>query len=128
MKYRLTTEADANITDILRTTKKLFGSHQVQIHSRIISDGINMVADAPYRPATTAREDIRNGIRSLHLELVSKRRHSASHLIYFKEVQDAKGEKEIVIIGVLHEHMETRRRLIKALRNSENDHPQSPRK
>ncbi|UXN59496.1 type II toxin-antitoxin system RelE/ParE family toxin [Phyllobacterium zundukense] len=128
MKYRLTREADAHITDILRTTKNLFGAKQVQIYSKIISDGINLIADEPYRPSTTAREDLRDGVRSLHLELVSKRRHSASHLIYFKEVQDTEGEKEVVILGVLHEHMEPRRRLIQALRSNEDDDPHSPKR
>ncbi len=74
MKYRLTREADAHITEILRTTNKLFGAKQVQTYSKIISDGIKMIADDPHRPSTTAREDLRDGVRSLHLELVSKRR------------------------------------------------------
>ena len=54
MKYRLTREADAHITEILRTTNKLFGAKQVQTYSKIISDGIKMIADDPHRPSTTA--------------------------------------------------------------------------
>lgn len=120
MKYRLTKEADTHIAGILRTTKKLFGPGQVRIYSRIIADGIKMIAEDPLRPSSFARDDLRKGVRSFHLELVSRRRHSASHILYFMIARNANGEDEVIVIAVLHERMEPRRRLGLALRGSEN--------
>jgi hypothetical protein len=53
----------------------------------------------------------------LHLELVTRRRRSASHMIYFMEMREADGDPTVVVIGVLHEKMEPKRRLNQALRS-----------
>jgi len=82
----LTKEAEADIVRILRRTKK-FGVVQVSTYAKIIEGGIAMIADNPVRPSSVDRSDLRAGVRSFHLELVTRRRHSASHMIYFKEMR-----------------------------------------
>jgi len=116
---RLTKEAEADIVRILRRTKKLFGVVQVSTYAKIIEGGIAMIADNPVRPSSVDRSDLRAGVRSFHLELVTRRRHSASHMIYFKEMRSASEDTEVVVIGVLSEAMEPKRRLNKALRGLE---------
>jgi toxin ParE1/3/4 len=118
---RLTKEAEADIARILRRTKKLFGPVQVSTYAKMIEGGIAMIADDPVRPSSVDRSDLRPGIRSFHLELVTRRRHSASHMIYFKEMRYADGDSEVVVIGVLSESMEPKRRLNKALRGLETE-------
>jgi toxin ParE1/3/4 len=117
VKYRLTKEAQADIASILRRTKKLFGPLQVSIYAKIIEGGIAMIAADPARPSIIERNDLRPGVRSLHLELVTRRRRSASHMIYFMEMREADGDPTVIVIGVLHEKMEPKRRLNQALRS-----------
>ena len=117
MRHRLTREADADITRILKNTKKLFGKRQVPIYADIIERGIAMIAENPSRPSFTERDGIRPGVKSMHLELVKNRRKSASHLIYFKETQAPDGKPEVIIIGVVHENMVPKRKLGMVLRN-----------
>lgn len=126
MKYRLTREADADIARILRQTRDLFGREQVLAYARIIERGIAMVAEDPARASSVDRTSIRPGVKSLHLELVERRRRSASHLIYFTESRDPDGEREVVIIGVLHEKMLPKRKLAVVLRGLEDTAPEKP--
>ncbi len=124
MRLRLTAEADADIVRALRQTRKLFGTRQVAVYADIIDRGVAMVAENPSRPSSMQRSDIREGVKSFHLELVTRRRHSASHLLYFKEMKASDGVSEVVVIGVLHERMEPKRRLSRVLRGmdfGEND-------
>jgi toxin ParE1/3/4 len=123
---RLTKEAEADIARILRRTKKLFGALQVSTYAEIVEGGIAMIAADPVRPSSVDRSDLRPGVRSFHLELVTRRRHSASHMIYFKEMRSAYGDSEVVVIGVLSESMEPKRRLNKALRGLETEKLASP--
>jgi hypothetical protein len=67
------------------------------------------------------RSEIRPGVKSFHLELVERRRHSAPHLVYFKETQSADGTREVAIIGLVHENMMPKRKLSRALRDLEAD-------
>lgn len=119
MRYRLTPAADEDITAILRNTKALFGRDQVRIYADVIDSGLAMIAEDPWRPSGIDRSDIRPGLRSFHLELVRRRRRSASHLVYYKVAQAADGQSEVVIIGVLHERMEPKRKLGRSLRDVE---------
>ena len=119
MKYRLTEEAGTDIADILRQTKKLFGPKQVSTYAKLIDDCIAMIAAEPSRPSSSERNDLKKGVRSFHLELVNRRRHSASHLVYYTVIHAANGDPEVIVIRVLHESMEPRRRLVRALRRQE---------
>jgi toxin ParE1/3/4 len=116
MKLRLTRQADADIVQILRQMKKIFGPRQVLAYAAIIGDGVSAVAADPLRPSSVERDSIRPGLRSFHLELVKGRRRSASHMLYYGLMPDAEGEMQVVLYRVLHEAMEPRRRLMRALR------------
>ena len=85
-----------------------------------------MIADDPSRPACIDRGDIRKGLKSFHLELAAKRRRGAAHMLYFMEMRDATEPPEVVVLRVLHEAMEPKRRLIRALRDQDDDNPTPP--
>ncbi len=123
MKLRLTNEADADVLAILRQTRRDFGRGQVSIYARIIELGMSMIADNPSRPACVERDDIRKGLKSFHLEFAARRRRGAAHKVYLMEIRDATGPPQFVVIRVLHEAMEPKRRLIRALRDQDNDGP-----
>ncbi|HEY8137105.1 MAG TPA: hypothetical protein VIF61_04640 [Methylocystis sp.] len=126
MKYRLTSAADADVLAILRQTRRDFGRGQLSIYAQIIDLGISMIADNPSRPACIDRGDIRKGLKSFHLEFAAKRRRGAAHMLYFTEMRDATGAPEVVVLRVLHEAMEPKRRLIRALRDQDDDSPTTP--
>lgn len=117
MKYRLTLLAERDVAAILRKTRKQFGSGQVRRYANVIERGVAMVAAEPMRPSSMERAEMGKGVRSFHLELAAKRRHGASHILYFLETSGPHGERELVILRVLHESMEPKRRLIAALRD-----------
>jgi toxin ParE1/3/4 len=117
VKLRVSKQAEADIRAILRDTKRIFGERQVHAYTALIESGLRMIAEDPFRPACQKRNEIEDGVRSLHLKNVPRHRRSSSHLIYFMEVETKDGDCELVVIGVLHERMEPRRRLAKSLRD-----------
>lgn len=119
MRCRLTHAADAQITHILRETKRLFGARQVESYARTIEAGFEFIAQDPTRVLTHDREDIGGGVRSFHLRLVSRRRSGASHIVYYKVLAPGEGDPEVVVFGILHEAAEPRRHLARLLRKLE---------
>jgi toxin ParE1/3/4 len=116
VRYRLTRQADRDIVDILRETLKSFGPKQLAVYAAIIDEGIRMVAENPTRPSSLDRSDIRPDVRSLHLELAARRRGGAAHKLYFTTMTGADEVPEVVVLRVLHERMEPKRPLLRALR------------
>ena len=123
MKPRFTAQADADVVAILRRTRKLFGPGQVMAYAEIIDEGVAMIAKNASRPAVMGRSELGPGVKSMHLEHAARRRGGAAHVLYFLETQ---GEV-IVILRVLHEAMEPRRRLMQALRDEEGAKGSEPR-
>jgi len=126
LRVRLTRQADADIARILKQTRTLFGRGQVHAYAEIIELGIALIAENPSRPSCIERDSLRPGVKSFHLELVKRRRGSASHLIYFRETRAPDGEREVVIISVVHESMEPKRKLGAALRDLDAEFVPSP--
>jgi toxin ParE1/3/4 len=121
MKYELTEPAGRDIRDILRDTIKVFGPRQVQVYGRVIQRGIEMVAENPDRPASFDRSEIAPGVRLLHLEVAAGRRGAAAHCLYYVKHRLSDGAGGVVILRVLHEHMEPRYRIVRALRGTRSD-------
>lgn len=119
MKHRLTRLADEDIANTLRETLRLFGREQVLRYAEIIQPGIEMVAEAPARPSSHARDEISPGVRSFHLDLVRNRRKSAAHTIYYHVAADRDGADELVVLRILHERMEPLPQLSRALRGTD---------
>jgi toxin ParE1/3/4 len=119
LRRRLTLDADADIAQILRTTARLFGLQQVRDYARVISLGVERVTEDPLRPASLDAGWIREGVRLYHLEHSAGRRHGAAHVLFYKVAKSVKGENELVVLRVLHERMQPKRRLMQALRGEE---------
>lgn len=67
------------------------------IYAETIKAGIALIAEGPTRPGSIDRSEILEGSRSFHWELVSRKRHGASHLLYFREIQAPNGERDIIL-------------------------------
>jgi toxin ParE1/3/4 len=121
MKHRLTRTADADIEHILRETLRLFGPNQLETYAGHLTRAVALIAENPDRIGCAHRSEIAPGVRSLHLEIAARRRHAAAHIVYFQLNDLQEGEPEIIVLRVLHERMEPKRRLIQALREAAGD-------
>jgi len=70
-----------------------------------------MVADDPERVGSRQRDDIAPGVRSLHVELAARRRHAASHILYYLRGRVDDGTDGVIIARVLYDGMDPLRHL-----------------
>jgi len=117
VRHELTEPAERDIRGILRDTIKMFGPMQMQVYARLIDRGIEMVADSPDRPSSLDRSELAPGVRLLHLELAAGRRGAAAHCLYYMTGKLSDGSTGTIILRVLHERMEPRYRIVRALRD-----------
>ncbi|MCF3641542.1 type II toxin-antitoxin system RelE/ParE family toxin [Rhizobium sp. TRM95111] len=117
MTWRLTREAERDLTEIARHTVETFGRDQAMHYAALIERALTMLSDDPLRPSSRAREELAPAVRSFHLAHASPRRHAASHVVYYHRA--AGSAKDIIVLRVLHERMEPKRRLADARRRDE---------
>lgn len=122
MIVRLTVEAERDLTEIARYTATAFGVVQAMHYAALIEHAMSLLAKNPLRPASRARDELRPGVRSMHLSRAAARRHAAAHVLYYHLVAGADEAQEIVILRVLHERMEPLKRLVDA-NSPEKDSP-----
>ena len=112
MRVRFAGLAEKDVKKILRDTRKKFGPGQVKAYSAIIDRATAMLADNPDRPSSLDRSDLFPHVRSFHLSLAAGKRGAAAHKIFYT-VQTARNNvQELVILRVLHDAMEPKRRMI----------------
>jgi toxin ParE1/3/4 len=104
--YRFTETAEADIEDIQAYSLRQFGPVQTAAYGRLIDTAAQMLGESPMRPGSRAREELREGVRSFHLELAAGRRGAASHVLYYVVGPMEDGTSGAVIIRVLWEGME----------------------
>jgi toxin ParE1/3/4 len=119
LKFRLTREADRDISQILTETYRLFGRNQLLKYSEIIQRGISKIVENPNRASTQDRSELRAGVRSFHLQLAAGKSRGAAHILYYCVETDRTGTAELIIIRVLAEQMEPKRRVLSGLRMSD---------
>jgi toxin ParE1/3/4 len=114
MNVRLTREAGQDLAEIARYTVATFGAEQAMRYAALIEHALALLQENPLRAASRERDDLRPGVRSLHLSRVAARRHAASHILYYHLAVAGDGGQHVVILRVLHERMEPLKRLIDA--------------
>jgi toxin ParE1/3/4 len=115
VSHRLTGPAERDILDILRATRTMFGTAQLRSYAALIDKAILMVAENPDRPGMLPRPELGPDVRLFHLELAAGRRGAAAHCLYYTTGQLPDGTIGTIILRVLHEGMEPRRRVIRSL-------------
>jgi toxin ParE1/3/4 len=118
VKVRLTEHADRDVASLLSESYTLFGEKQTARYAAIIGAGIELVADQPERPASKARRELGQGVRSMHLQFAAKRHGGASHVLYYR-VDESDGGAKLVVLRVLGDRMEPRGRVALALREDQ---------
>lgn len=116
MRVRYTKPADKDILHALSNSIRLFGPKQSERYLAVIQAGIQAIADEPQRPASKARDEIGQGVRSFHLQFAAKRQGGASHVIYY--CVSVAGENELIVLRVLADRMDPARRVRTTLKDA----------
>jgi toxin ParE1/3/4 len=111
-RFRLSDLAGFDVADILKTSAALHGE-QARIRYRgLLSAAFRRIAAEPEGPLSMARDELAEGLRSLHLRHCKSESQEAPvaspvHIVFFRRASDG----QVEIIRVLHERMELSRHL-----------------
>ena len=100
----LGSEAEKDFIRILAYTRDTFGSRQEVVYETIILDALAELDTGPAVFGSVARDDLRPGIRSLH---VSRHRRPGRHVIIYR----TRHENVIDVIRILHDAMDFERHI-----------------
>lgn len=126
MTYELTDSADRDLEEIAETTRKRFGTHQLDVYERIIERALQIVGDDPETPGSIDRSQIAPDVRLFHLELAAGRSGAAAHCLYYTTGMMSSGVVGTIILRVLHEGMEPRYKVVRSLGvNADRNFPRS---
>ncbi len=102
-KVRLGRQAEQDFSEILQWTVRNFSEVQAGIYAETLSLAMQALADGPEIPGTQARDEIRPGIRTLH---VARHGRKGRHFIVFRV---GNGRRTIDILRLLHDRMDLKR-------------------
>lgn len=98
-RVELASRARRDIAAILRTTLRQFGSRQQGVYSETIKAAIAALVDGPFVLGSSARNDIRPNLRTLHVAREGRR---GRHFIVYRAGED----RVIEIVRILHDAMD----------------------
>lgn len=113
MKYRISAEARQDLADILVYSAQQFGPAARQRYQSLLVSSFSLIAAEPYAPVTRARDELHEGLRSLHLAHTQRgvpadqRVGQPRHVVFYRVA----AEDVIEIVRLLHEVMEPREHL-----------------
>ena len=100
---RLAAQVDSDIEETIEWTRH-FGAKQARAYLQTITLAIEALVKGPDIPGARTRDDIRIGVRTLHIAWLGRR---GRHFLIFI----ANPEKTIVVLRMLHESMDLPRHI-----------------
>ena len=100
----ISASARRDIANALQQSARRWGPRQRHQYRQLIEAAFNDLLDDPQHPASSAREEIRPGIRTFH---IARRGRPARHLVVYRLAADG----DIHVIRLLHDAMELSRAL-----------------
>lgn len=101
---RLAAQADADFYDILAYTTETFGQAQAETYEAALKAAIHALLQGPNVPGSVARDDLADGLRTLH---VARAKRRGRHVIVYRQ----QGPGVIEVVRILHEAMDFGRHL-----------------
>lgn len=98
-RVRLSETAEQDFQTILRWTLEAFGSLQARAYQEVLIEALVELAGGPNVPGSIARDEIRPGLRSLH---VTRGRRRGRHLVVYRVAQP----NVIEVVRILHDAMD----------------------
>ncbi|MDR3423752.1 MAG: type II toxin-antitoxin system RelE/ParE family toxin [Alphaproteobacteria bacterium] len=102
----LGSEAEKDFVRILRYTKNTFGERQAAIYKTTILKAFAALAFGPDVPGSSSRDEILQGIRTLH---VARKGRRGRHFVMYR----AEEKHVIEVVRILHDAMELSRHIPK---------------
>lgn len=100
----LTAAAERDIRSALGFNARHWGTAQAAAYRRLIAAAIEALLDDPLRPASRARDEVRPGVRTLH---IGRPGRPARHMVVYR----VSPVGDLEILRVLHDAMELQRHL-----------------
>jgi len=113
MKYRISAEARQDLADILVYSAQQFGPAARQRYQTLLVSSFNLIAAEPHGPVSRARDELHEGLRSLHLAHAQRgipanqRVAQPRHVVFYRIA----AEDIVEIVRLLHEVMEPKEHL-----------------
>jgi toxin ParE1/3/4 len=115
-RYRLGAQAIQDLQSILLESERMFGPSQRQTYTDLFHRAAGLIATEPQRIGSKTRDELRQGLRSFHLDRAAGRRGAASHSLYYVESVLEDGAPGVTILRILHDHMDPERHVTGDLR------------
>jgi toxin ParE1/3/4 len=103
-RIRLGAEAEKDFAHILKHTIDYFGQRQVEIYQSTLLETLALLEHGPNVPGSAARDEILNGLRTVH---VARRGRRGRHFIIYR----AADERVIEVLRILHDTMDLARHI-----------------
>lgn len=103
-RVRLGAAAELDFAAILRWTTEEFGAPQSRRYRDTIIAALGELADGPEVAGSRARDEIRRGLRTLH---VARHGRRGSHLLLYR----AASGRTVEIVRILHDRMDMPRHI-----------------
>jgi toxin ParE1/3/4 len=89
----------------------MFGPLQRDRYGELIDRAVLLVAQDPRRPGSAARDDLAAGVRSFPVSGAAGRAGAAAHVLYYRNEVMRDGNHGVVVIRILHNHMDPGRHI-----------------
>jgi toxin ParE1/3/4 len=89
----------------------MFGPLQRDRYAELIDRAVLLIARDPQCLGSTARDDLRAGLRSYPIARAAGRTGAASHILYYEMGTMRDGSPGIVAMRILHDHMDPGRHI-----------------
>ena len=100
---------------VLLVDRRAPGEETSYGNAGLIERGLELIAEDPDRAGSLDRFAVVSGVRLFHLDLAAGRRGAAAHGLYYMTGKLSNGETGVIVLRVLHEGMEPRGKLARAL-------------
>jgi toxin ParE1/3/4 len=107
-QVRLGAAAETDFAGILRYTRDTFGAKQADVYKETLTDALAALHGGPNLQGSVARDEIRQGLRTLH---VARRGRRGRHFVMYRVVSDSAGEDVIEVVRILHDGMDLARHI-----------------
>ena len=101
-RVRLTATAESDFRNILRWTAQRFGHAQARIYGETLTRAIQALTDGPYVAGSRRRDEIAEGLMTLHVAHVGRR---GRHLVLYR-IAGASEPSTIDVLRLLHDSMD----------------------
>ena len=103
-RIRLGAEAEKDFAHILKHSKDNFGQRQFEIYQSTLLETLTLLENGPDVPGSAARDEIMNGLRTLH---VARQGRRGRHFIMYRAAND----QVIEVVRILHDAMDLARHI-----------------